>query len=80
MKQITNFSVALDYVNHLGFAGGGNIAGRQYNLCHVTDALFNAAGAYPYQVCFKRDEHHPKFPFLGEFTVVGSKGKLRVRP
>jgi hypothetical protein len=76
MKRINTFIEALDYVNRLGFAGSGNIANRQHNLCDVTDSLHTAAGEYPYRVQFHRSPYAPKFPFLGTFTVIGACGRI----
>jgi len=80
MKTIRNFDGALNYVHHLGFGSGGNIAYRQRCLCDVTDKLLAASGQAekgwhqmaPFRVQFRTYKYEPSgycFPWLGTFTV-----------
>lgn len=41
MKVINDFDECLEYVNRLGFAGGGNMMTKQQSLCDICDLLLD---------------------------------------
>lgn len=87
-KEIADPDSAYEYVNRLGFAGGGgNIATKQQDLTVVVDALLEASGNTtwyhkvfkPFRVQFKTHvaPSGHKFPWLGKFTVKAVDGTTR---
>jgi len=85
MKAIKSFDDALHYCNRLGFAGSGNIQGRQDSLVRATEALLRASGQTswyqkefkPFKVEFHRYKETGfghGYPWLSSFDIVRSDG------
>jgi hypothetical protein len=96
MKTIHTIDDLQSYIQHLGFCCKPGFPGwiiqAQRDLWDVQEAIEEAAGipkgklenypAYdaPFRVHFHRNAHAPSFPWLGAFTVIGSKGKQYISP